>query len=117
MYTLPLLPLVYVLITSTTFHVSAGVEVASSAQLLSDGFLAFGNYEVLSTHEDGEEDIVHIRKRAEKKNCETDCMNCSGWTDDGKMNCPSEGDNEDFEPEDMSGNRAIVKRGGPKDAT
>jgi hypothetical protein len=62
-----------------------------SAQLLPDGFHALGDFEVLSARQEGDEDIVHIRKRADE-DCTSDCLDYSGWTDDGHMQCENEHD-------------------------
>jgi len=115
MFTVSLLSLIYIVITSNTIYVSADAQAVHSAQLLPDGFLAaFGDYEILSMRKDGEEDIVHVRKRAEDKDCQTDCMNYSGWTENGQMQCPSEELGEDVDSEDANIKRGLVKRGGPK---
>jgi hypothetical protein len=65
----------------------AAAQAVPSAQLLPDGFSAFGNFEVLSTHEDGDEDVVRIRKRAnDPEDCdENDCLTYSGWAEEGKV--------------------------------
>jgi hypothetical protein len=34
---------------------------------------------------------VHIRKRADE-DCTSDCLDYSGWTDDGHMQCENEND-------------------------
>jgi hypothetical protein len=92
------------------FHgVVSTIDAVPSAQLLPDGFFAFGNYEVLSTHERGDEDVVHIRKRAEEGNCKSDCLTYSGWEEDGIMRCEPE--DEDEEVENAESKRSLWKRG------
>jgi hypothetical protein len=65
----------------------AAAQAVPSAQLLPDGFSAFGNFEVLSAHEEGDEDVVRIRKRAnDPEDCEeNDCLTYSGWAEEGKV--------------------------------
>jgi len=56
-------------------------------------------------HEEKDEDVVHIRKRAEPKDCDTDCMDYSGWTESGVMECGI----DDGDPEDILERRSLVK--------
>tara|TARA_R110002003_G_scaffold9_6_gene394 strand:+ start:630 stop:977 length:348 start_codon:yes stop_codon:yes gene_type:complete len=60
-------------------------------QIFPDGFHALGDFEVLSVNQEGDEDVVHIRKRADE-DCTSDCLDYSGWTDDGHMQCENEND-------------------------
>jgi hypothetical protein len=65
----------------------AAAQAVPSAQLLPDGFSAFGNFEVLSVREESDEDVVRIRKRADDpEDCdENDCLTYSGWAEEGKV--------------------------------
>lgn len=86
--------------------------------LISDPFdhndLLLGNlfspnaYEILSIHEDGDEDIVRLKKRASESDCGTDCLSYSGWEEDGVMNCDDEDADEDGLPEKRA---MLLKRG------
>lgn len=58
-------------------------------RLLDDGLFPLGDYEILGAYEEGEEDVVRIRKRA-NDDCETDCLNYSGWEEDEQMHCNGE---------------------------
>jgi hypothetical protein len=61
-------------------------QAVTSAQLLPDGFSAFGDYEILSVHEEDDEDVIKIRKRASEDDCsENDRLEYSGWRDDGNV--------------------------------
>lgn len=92
-------------------HVAAADPLAS-AELLPNDFFALGDYEVLSVHEDGDEDVVRIRKRAGDEECESDCMGYSGWTEDGRMQCNDENEtSEDWDDESMTGLELLLKRG------
>jgi hypothetical protein len=83
------------------FHgVAPTTDAVPSAQLLPDGFFAFGNYEVLSTHERGDEDVVHIRKRAEGDDCGSDCLTYSGWQENGVLECNAANDQGTSDDED-----------------
>ena len=86
---------------------AAPAEAIPSAQLLPDSFFALHDYEVLSVHEEAEQDVVRIRKRADKKDCESDCISYSGWTDDGLMQCEADEREPETEPDDP----ALIKRG------
>ncbi len=72
------------------FHVSTAFQAASGAQQLPDGIFAPNTYEVLSIREEGDEDVVRLRKRGDQEDCSTDCLDYSGWSEDGLMHCPSE---------------------------
>lgn len=62
-------------------------DVFTAAQLLPNDFFAFDDYEVLSVREEVDEDVIHIRKRADQDDCLNDCMSYSGWRKDGLMEC------------------------------
>ncbi|KAF1851751.1 uncharacterized protein K460DRAFT_271464 [Cucurbitaria berberidis CBS 394.84] len=99
------------------FH-RAAAEAISSAQLSPDGFFALNNYEVLSAREEGDEDIVHIRKRAGQEDCGTDCLDYSGWTRSGLMDCAGEDqDAEDTAGEDVPEKRTLLEKRGRKPPT
>ncbi|KAH5789298.1 hypothetical protein HBI88_049860 [Parastagonospora nodorum] len=57
----------------------------SSPDILRDELFSINAYEVLSVHEDGDEDVVHLRKRADKDGCQSDCLSYSGWEEDELM--------------------------------
>jgi hypothetical protein len=82
----------------------AAAEAVPNAQLLPDGFFSFGDYEVLSVREEGDEDIVQIRKRTEESDCLSDCLDYSGWTESGTMQCSAE------DVDDALDKRSLVKR-------
>jgi hypothetical protein len=75
--------------------------IVPSVSLLPDGFSALGNYEVLSIHEEADEDVVRIRKRVDEEDCGSDCLNFSSWEESEHMECKNE--NEDIDPEDEDG--------------
>jgi hypothetical protein len=89
-------------------------ESVPSAQLLPDPF-ALRGYEVLSVREEGDEDVVHIRKRGED-DCDdvvSDCAGYTGWpVDEGFQS--TEQVNYD-EGEDATAKRSLVKRDSRKD--
>jgi hypothetical protein len=101
------------LLLSLYIHTLCGIfcnvfaEAIPSAQLLPDGFSAFGNYEVLSVHDEGDEDIVRIRKRAEQEDCLSDCIDYSGWTENGLMQCGA----GDVDGEAVPVKRSLLGRG------
>jgi hypothetical protein len=68
----------------------ASAGSVGSIDLLPDlGLDSLGDFEILSRHVDGDEDVIHIRKRADSNNggdCgKSNCLSYSGWTDNGKM--------------------------------
>jgi hypothetical protein len=72
------------------------LRIVPNVDLLPDGFSALGDYEVLSVDEEADEDVVRIRKRADEEECGSDCLDYSGWTEDGHMECEGEvADSED----------------------
>jgi hypothetical protein len=79
----------------------AAAQAVPSAQLLPDGFSAFGDFEVLSVHEEGDEDVVKIRKRAnDPEDCdENDCLTYSGWAEDGRVDNSFVDDIVDYFPD------------------
>jgi len=97
-----LLYLILYLYVHTLSHLTcrAAATSSSNSQLLQNDVFALDDYEVLSFREEGDEDIVHIRKRTDQDDCFNDCMSYSGWTDDGTMQC---------EPEDI-GSEDILAR-------
>lgn len=89
----------------------ASAEAVPHAQLSPDGFFALNEYEVLDTREEGNEDIVHIRRRAGQEDCETDCLGYSGWTENGLMQCDAENvDAEDTAGEAVPEKRALLEK-------
>ena len=106
MHTTYLTWIVYIYISCISFYALAATETVSSAHLLPDSFSAFGDYEVLSVKQDHEEDVVRIRKRAGEEDCSTDCLDYSGWTEDGRMHC----ENEDVPSEDVPDKRSILEK-------
>ncbi|KAH7346961.1 hypothetical protein BKA66DRAFT_433113 [Pyrenochaeta sp. MPI-SDFR-AT-0127] len=93
----------YICTLCNPLHVAA-TDAVSSAQLLPDDLFAFNHYEVLSIREEGDEDVVRIRKRAGQEDCGTDCLDYSGWTENELMNCDVENvDAEDTAGEDVPG--------------
>jgi hypothetical protein len=93
--------------TLLDFSYGAGAEVVPSAHMLPDGFFGLRNYEILGAYEEDGEDVVHIRKRVDDEDCETDCLNYSGWTEDRRMHCEA----EETDPEEILDKRLLVKRG------
>ncbi|KAF2824664.1 hypothetical protein CC86DRAFT_353149 [Ophiobolus disseminans] len=107
MHTLHLTLSVSLLSISTLYGASHGFAAAEgvpSAQLLPDGFFGLDKYEVLSMHQDGEEDVVHIRKRAGDDDCGSDCMAYSGFSEDNLQHC-------DADIEELLDKRSLEKRG------
>jgi len=107
MHALHLILFIYIHALIGLCHGAAAAEAMPSAQLLPDSFFALHDYEVLSVHEEAEQDVVRIRKRADKKDCESDCISYSGWTDDGLMQCEA----DEGEPENEPDDPALIKRG------
>jgi hypothetical protein len=75
-----------------------------------------GDFEIISQHQDGDEDVIHIRKRAPSDNtkneCGSDCLNYSGWTKNGKM---EDGDADETLPsEEAFETRSLMRRDGRK---
>lgn len=55
----------------------------------------------MSALEEADEDVVHIQKRADVGPVESDNLNYSGWSADGKMDCTAEStDPSDSEEEE-----------------
>jgi hypothetical protein len=73
--------------------------------MLPDGLVALNDYEVLSVSEEGDEDVVRLRKRVDQAECQTDCLDYSGWSQSGTMECSNE------DPPDTLEERSLVKRG------
>jgi hypothetical protein len=67
----------------------ATTEALDRAHLVHDDLFPLSDYEVLDAFEEGDEDVVRIRKRA-NNDCETDCLNYSGWEVDEQMHCDEE---------------------------
>ncbi|KAF1830451.1 hypothetical protein BDW02DRAFT_608730 [Decorospora gaudefroyi] len=69
-------------------------DAVPNAQLMPDRFSAFDDYEVLNVYEEGDEDVVHIRKRVDDddEECENDCLNYSSLNENGFMQCIPEDD-------------------------
>jgi hypothetical protein len=89
---------------------AAGSELVENAPIYANGFLSLNDYEILSVHDEGEEDVVRLRKRADE-DCGTDCMNYSGWEADEIMHCDPEVPDE----EDLLVERSLLmKRAGRK---
>ncbi|KAH8711916.1 hypothetical protein GQ44DRAFT_776460 [Phaeosphaeriaceae sp. PMI808] len=84
-------------------------EATPNLQLFPQDLFAFGNYEILNVRNEGDEDVVHIRKRAGQEDCGTDCLDYSGWTENGLMQC------EDNEGEDVPEKRALLEKRGRKE--
>jgi hypothetical protein len=103
MYAISLLLSLYIHTLCGPSH-GAVSQAVPSVQLLPDGFLALGDYEVLSAHEEGDEDIVHIRKRDDTDCEESDCWTYSGWSEDRLLERCNEGD-------DAPDKRSLLKRG------
>jgi hypothetical protein len=82
-------------------------------QLLPDDFSALGDYEVMSVHQEADEDIVRIRKRVDEEDCGSDCLNYSGWTESRRMECKDETPTSQDELDEESGlrKRAISGKG------
>jgi hypothetical protein len=89
------------------------LEAVSRAQLLPDGFFALGDYDVLSTRQEGDEDVVHIRKR-EDEDCGTDCIEYNSETLNSDCIADDEdtedADKEDADKEDADTEDALEKR-------
>jgi hypothetical protein len=61
-----------------------------SAQLLPEGFSAFGDYEILSSHTENDEDVVRMRKRVDDDCDGTDCLTYTSWDPKGVYDCREE---------------------------
>lgn len=92
-------------------------EVVPSIELLPDGLglAPFGDFEILSYHEDGDEDVYHIRKRAGNNNNDcgsTDCLNYSAWSENEQMGWDDGSDTEDtiIDSEGENLKRSLKKR-------
>jgi hypothetical protein len=92
------LPSTYYIFAFCFARHSAATESISNAYALSDPVLALHNYEILSIRDQGDEDVVRLRRRTDQ-DCETDCLNYSGWEEDGQMH-HDEDTTDDDETED-----------------
>jgi hypothetical protein len=105
-----LLSLCVYTICEVSLQSAAGI--VPTVQLLPEGFSALRDYEVLSVHQEADEDVVRIRKRAEEQDCGSDCLNYSGWTDSGFMECDEE--SQDTDSEERLEKRYRLQRRGRK---
>jgi len=100
------LSLLYIKTLYGPTHGLAAAQDVGSAQLLPDSLLGFGEFEILSSYEEGDEDVVHIRKRATDDECddeESDCWTYSAWNPNFKLDkCPAE---------PLNDKRSLDKRG------
>ncbi|KAH7090484.1 hypothetical protein FB567DRAFT_546679 [Paraphoma chrysanthemicola] len=67
--------------------VRSAADIAAIPHVLPESFSPFGDFEVLSVHQDDEEDVVQIRRRANEEDCESDCMTYTPWTESGTNTC------------------------------
>ena len=89
----------------------AAAESIPSAQPLPGGFFGLEKFEVLSVREEGDEDVVHIRQRAGQDDCGTDCLDYSGWAEDGLMECaPDDVDAEDTAGDNVPEKEVLLKK-------
>jgi hypothetical protein len=101
MYSLQVTFLLLIHSLSTSYcELLVSAEAVRSIELLPDGLGLgpFGDFEILSHHEDGDEDVYHIRKRAGNNNNDcrsSDCLNYSAWSENEKMGWDDEPDTED----------------------
>ncbi|KAF2276881.1 uncharacterized protein EI97DRAFT_490465 [Westerdykella ornata] len=107
--------LLYPFFTSVQLGVRATTAgIANHPNFLGE-IAAFQDYEVLSVHQEGDEDVSHLQKRAgHDESCEeTDCVMYTGWEEDRKFTCTSS-QNEEEEGGDNLNERSLVNRGSRK---
>jgi hypothetical protein len=74
MYRTHLLYLSLYIYTLCASSYGTATDNLASALLLPNSLTAFSNYKVLSVRQESDKDVIQIRRRAEEKDCETDCM-------------------------------------------
>ena len=80
--------------------------------LLSDGFFGLRDYEVFDVIEEGQEDVVYLRKRTDDDCDDTDCLAYSAWTKDSVMECSDDEDSGNDENDGDQGQNILGKRNG-----
>jgi hypothetical protein len=104
---------IYLHALSSLYHRATAFESVPSVQLLPDPF-ALRGYEVLSVREEGDEDVVHIRKRGED-DCKDPVADCAGYTSWADYEGLESTDDVDYDAQ-AEGiiKRSLVKRGSRK---
>ncbi|KAH7075650.1 hypothetical protein BKA63DRAFT_603011 [Paraphoma chrysanthemicola] len=87
MHKLQMLHLLLYINTLCYSSFGSAADIAAIPQILPESFTPFGDFEVVSVRQVGDEDIVQIRRRATEQDCETDCMTYTSWTDSGVHQC------------------------------
>ena len=83
-----------------------------------DSFFRFHKLDVLNVTQNGDEDIIHLERRADECDDGTDCLTYSGWADNGELICDVSHQEENEAADDVlleagarAGSTTLVKRG------
>lgn len=118
MYTCQSTIVLWLWITAYSQYSHAIIQDGPGTDLGMNDFLHLRNLDVLNVTQNGDEDIVHLERRAEECDEDNDCLNYSGWEESEEMNC-KDNNQEDEETESSpaeaapgsSGPTKLVKRG------